>query len=554
MTIKTSKQSTTTKPATKQKPSKRKPVEQDGAAYLDVLEHMRGRFAAIDGPLFNTPTKGLFDAWLNALPPELRQHYNCNTCRSFVRKYGGLVTVDERGQTRSAFWSELGIQSYHGPAIKALRLAVERGKVHSVFYSSATEWGIAETGEWNHFAVIPAYQRVHRDKLKTAWQASAEKTEEYKMVARAIASYSATTVHKVIALLKSGTLSRSEKFIGPAEWLLDLHKSRDALLSDVQSHGSQKLARENLIWRAIATAPTGFAHIRGSVVGSLLQDMSSGMSTDAIRRRYEEKLHPLQYQRPQTPPSAGNIKQAEDVVAKLGIERSLKRRFARLDEIETVWTPSKPAKPVKKGGVFAHLTEAQDDALTIRDAVTMTWEKFMRTVMPSAHEISVYVNARDHFCAYVTAEDPEAPPILKWDGITMRNPVNWYVWHGGSAATQWGLRSGTWAKLSAISLQPTMWFDPGTYAALGKGALLVIEGARETRKAGLALFPENLRSDLHGIRATIEAFSQRGELGGIEQGSACGLRVEGMNGAAMDIRLRVTAGDVVSHYRIDRWD
>ena len=46
----------------------------------------------------------------------------------------------------------------------------------------------------------------------------------------------------------------------------------------------------------------------------------------------------------------------------------------------------------------------------------------------------------------------------------------------------------------------------------GEGVILVIDRARDSQNASLAIFPETLRSDLHAIRATVEAFSKAGKL------------------------------------------
>ena len=47
-------------------------------------------------------------------------------------------------------------------------------------------------------------------------------------------------------------------------------------------------------------------------------------------------MDPLKYQRPQVTPGTGNVARAEEIVEKLGIATSLKRRFARLEELQTI--------------------------------------------------------------------------------------------------------------------------------------------------------------------------------------------------------------------------
>ena len=55
--------------------------------------------------LFTTDANGLYDTFLDCLPAEFRQIYNCNACRHFVNKFGGLVVIDENtGEQTPAMW------------------------------------------------------------------------------------------------------------------------------------------------------------------------------------------------------------------------------------------------------------------------------------------------------------------------------------------------------------------------------------------------------------------------------------------------------------------
>ncbi len=78
------------------------------------------------------------------------------------------------------------------------------------------------------------------------------------------------------------------------------------------------------MWRLIASAPDGFCHPRASMIGVLLDAIAVGMSFDAIKSHFNEKVYPLLYQRPQAPPSAGNI-----AIAEATIEPSCEKPNAR---------------------------------------------------------------------------------------------------------------------------------------------------------------------------------------------------------------------------------
>jgi hypothetical protein len=179
--------------------------------------------------------------------------------------------------------------------------------------------------------------------------------------------------------------------------------------------------------------------------------------------------------------------------------------------------------------------------------VSITFEKFLRTVLPTEKSIAMAVPHRGNFTALVTAANPDAPPIHQWDSLEKRNPVSWYVYHGGSLASQWHLTGGAWRAVTAVALQPSMWH--GENAHHGRDALFILDGAVDMKEdSGNAIFPETLRSEFHGIRGTIEAYSRGAKLGGREQASACGHRAVGAT-------VRVDAGSgVVSEYQIDRWE
>jgi hypothetical protein len=504
--------------------------------YAALLASVTQSFDAVDGPLFTTNAAGLYEIYLGLLPGEQNVH-TCTACRRFVEGFGGLVTIDENGRARSAMWSCLP-PAFYAPAVTAMRKEVERSRITGPFYSAEKRYGMPKTGAWTHFSATPERASVFVERALTAGQAMASKREDFRTVASALADFTPDLLTQALRLLEGEKLVRSERFIGPVRWLMKLHEDRAA--------AKDSRVRDNILWSAIATAPEGYCHPRASVVGSLLEDISAGLPFADVKARFDAKLHPLQYQRPQAAPAAGAIAAAEKLVEKLGIAPSLERRWARLDEIEAIWRPKPVAAKSGTGGVFGHL-KAKDDtpasALSI-PPTTMTWEKFCRMALPGATSIQVMVPGHGNFIAMTTAVNADAPLILKWD-----NPVAWYVYHGGSSAAQWGLRAG-WCKVEAISLSPSSWgTDAPTY--LHEGVILVLEGAQDSRNESACLFPETLKADLHGARSVIEAYSKAAKLGDAGGPAASGLH---LGKSAAGYTLRVTSAIGVADYRIDRWD
>jgi hypothetical protein len=373
----------------------------------------------------------------------------------------------------------------------------------------------------------------------------AEKREDFKTLRRALGEFTARDLETAVRLLRSEALYRGEKLLGQAEWLLDL--KRNAIV------GAKGARSRNLVWRAVASAPAGFCHPRSSMIGTLLEDIAAGMSFEEVSRRFKEKMHPLAYQRPQAAPAAGTIATAEKIIQQLGAAGSLARRFARLEEIPTIWKP----KPVPFGRgygdtVFSHLKpKGADGKLHLRaPAQKMTWEKFQRTVLPTADRMELKAPYQGSYTALVTAVNPEAPPILQWDTEAQRNPVSWYFWHGGASAASFGLVAGAFVPVTAVTLKPSMWND--SYRHHGRGVMFVLDGARETRCAGNALFPEILKAEFHGIRSVLEAYSRTAKIEGLHEPHVAGVMLS--QGAKWDVVVRVWSGGTSLDYCLDRWD
>lgn len=517
----------------------------DGQEYDDFLRRVENRFRLNvgTGPLFTTDADGMWPAYLAAMPDEHRQYHNCHACRQFIERFGPLATISEAGGVASAVWNEDDAPEFYKPAIRAMERIVRRAKITGVFLCESVTWGTPVTGVWTHFALTPPREIIYRRSVLTAGQAMAEKREDFKTVMTALNEFSLPVIEQALTLLRTESLYRSEKVVGPAQWLHDLHAARAA---------TKGAAKANVVWRAIAAAPPGFCHPRSSMVGTLLEDIAGGMNFAEVSKRFADKMHPLQYQRPQAAPTAGAIASAEKVMQQLGAAGSLARRFCRVDEVQALWRPTLKKDEAPAGGVFGHLKPKGAEAPNMSiPAQTMTWDKFQRTVLPTAERIEFLAPSHGGYSALVTAANADAPPILQWDREDARNPVSWYFWNGGSSAGSFGLRGGCFVEVEAVTLKPSMWNGGNDHQ--GAGVLFILAGARESRQSGTALFPEILKAEFHGIRSVIEAFSRNASIEGMGEPHAAGVMLN--NGDKnWNATVRVWSAGKSLDYRLDRWD
>ena len=481
---------------------------------------MQETFATIPvtEPLFLVESADLFGIFLGALPANLRQHYTCRTCRHFVNRFGGLVTVQPDGSLRSAIWPSLDKLQHPtlGPfvaSVIAVQTAATERPVNQALVTADITLGTPMANGWDHFAIQLQKQRVRVSLLNSVDAQRAEYQQEQDMLTRGLAEFGATQIQRAIDMLKSGALQRPEKGLPMAEWVL----AQSRRVSQIHS-----LRAANLLWLISRTAPSGFNHIRSGMLGTLLDDIVKGTPPAQIVARWNALTDPSQYMRAQTAPAAGNLRRAETIIQQMEAAGSLQRRYCvRADVTETLWVKPE-AKTVAPTAlpVFGHIQPKQKPTPQPQTydvpAQTMTWEKFARTLLVDASSIELHVPQKAQLAALVTAVNPESPPILQWD-----NPVSVYA--AQAQTPSWNLRPGDWASVDFITPMPYHW-SGNTAPNQKPGVLLALQGCRDVnRTSGGGFLPEFLRSEYREIRASLDAYARQAMVAGRDNAEACGL-------------------------------
>lgn len=535
-----------------------------------TFEHLiRDRVASAPKTLFCTdadPEK-VWAAYLDNLPGN-RQHYNCNCCRRFVERFGTLVTIGDDGEPTPVVWSPDMIPHvpFFAKAVEKMHDLVKRAKVTGVFLSPEATWGtpqnVAGKGSkyegqtFEHISGTYGHPfKAHV--LKNADQATAEKREDFGILQRAMEAYSEDVVKEAKRVLSGDVMYREEKALPRVEWFLKLIRAVAA---------APKKYRPNVVWKFVAEAPPGFCHVTANVENTLYDDLKAELPLHEVQRKWASKLHPLKYQRPTAAPSEGALDRAEEIVAKLGIEKSFDRRFATLEEVQTkLWSLVPVAKPDGKGGFFGDLRKSKPKVkpaeLPNRE---MTVAKFLRDMLPKALGIEVRIvgHAHQSFYGLLTNVHPEAPPIIQWDGLKdqPRNPVSWYF-HGDKAkqyARNWGLAGVTWAKVNAVFFPPHEWQVQDVFTKThGKKLFFALEGCVDQSDPQLCLFPEILGGEYVGdglrqVKKVVEAHNATRSPIGRLAGTANGIAFS--DGRSKEVTLRVETDDGFEQVTLDRWE
>lgn len=510
--------------------------------------------------------------YLGALTEDQRQQYTCSCCFSFLKHYGGTVQITNEGKTKSVLWDAESFpqDNYFFTVVERMQEVVESGRVVGPFKDSGAVWGSFEKGGFEHFAIAAPVAVRHYDRKLTGRQKQAQLREDYRRMALFFSSEKGSVEHlrNLMQILESETLQGDQIIDGAGRWLYETAVER--------ANAKDQRVRENLLWRAVATAPAGFAHPNSTMVGTVLDGLLEGKPMSQIRGEYKAKTRADVYHRPVAAPTLNQLEIAEKLVEQLGVQQSLRRRVGYLSDVPAhgfIWSRSREdetEEAVKPRGVFGHLApQAKDAAKTEAlelPAATMTWNKFVEDVLPKAHDIEIFVpDQNDIFGGLSAAAVGDAPPILMYDSEDARNSVSTYQRSNkdyagrlvGTPPRDWGLVGWNYYPIKAIITGPHTWGD-SKFPQLGELVFFVIEDCYdkmiEDGRAGIALFPQLLKQELREIQRVVEKYSNEAFFEGDVKQQAAGVFIAKGAPAGNPRRLRVKTEFGQRLINIDRWE
>lgn len=510
-------------------------LENNGAAFLVKVERNE-----------------VYEAYLANLPDDKRQEYTCNCCKNFLREYGNAVIVaQEDCKVRSLFWDEGLAPDLFQPAVKAMRELVESRTIANVFVSKADMVGVEHKGGYDHFAVDVTALRTgfydHKsDKQNKAWA-----RETQRMFSEAGGLFQGDLLERALQIFDA-----DERLAGYPQFVafLTLFQSYHRKLAQL-GEAKDRVAKANLTWLCSVMLPVGVTRIKGTVLGEFLDGLRNNESLDDLIGKFRGMTKPTTYQRPQAAPAEQNIAKAEALIVQLGLESALHRRHARADELEYVWAPKSPEGSDEPKSVFGAVKarDAKPEAATLElKGGKITVDDLVDTLLPTAEQIEWILPKGLHatFGTFVTAVHADALPILRYDHLDNRQPVNYYVFNKPTPVPVWGLPdTKQTVRVLGVCELPETW--GGRISQHARMVAFVLEGAHPTQQVGQALFPQDLIREVHEIKDVIEAYSNATPLPGMDEGCAA-LFFNLDHQAEINLEVIITKGDVRTTYTVDR--
>ncbi|AND75445.1 hypothetical protein FDH01_gp177 [Acinetobacter phage vB_AbaM_ME3] len=359
----------------------------------------------------------LWETYLSAFPegtnPMLkeRREYDCNNCKSFIRRMGGVVAIDPRTFKKTSIWN-VEVEGYYQAVANALNKFVLDTPIAAVYRSetaiigSATTKDLVRNVSWNHFyAEVPKSLVVSVNDFSSV---VGEYNNSYQVIQRGLKEFSLDAAETVLELIDGNSIYRGNEFRSQVKAFVDLKKKYEAV---------PEANKEAFIWHTVATEHFN-ARFRNTVIGTLVEDISSGIDLDTAVSKFESKVAPTNYKRTSAVITPRMISEAQEVVKSLGLEDDLQRRFAKETDInvsEVLFS----ANAKKALNVFDDLTQeasSKFDPKILTKAIAIGIKDFLANVLPTSNKVELLVTnkLKPNFVSLIAPVQPRTS-LLRWD-------------------------------------------------------------------------------------------------------------------------------------------
>lgn len=406
----------------------------------------------------------LWDAYLESFAPEdnvlvkERREFDCNCCKSFIGRYGGLIGITNMGIM--TLWDfvlptdEAGHNKFEASR-KALDDMVFNAPIREPFLTQESRLGTSRSFDndrekfWNHFSLtVPSDMTLPEtaDMPKMINEARVD----FQLLKRGFEEFTTESVQEVMSLIDADNLYRGDTW---RQALSDFFVPM-TIYRGAESDREQEL----FLWMKSLKLSPQVCRIRNSSIGQLLIDLSGGKSLEDSVRSYERITAPENYRRPK---GIFSERQREMAVAKLqekGLDQSLTRRHATLDEIEiaNVLFIDRDATTQFSDSPLDLLTsQATVKKTNYKNAPEVGVSDFVDEILPSVSKVEILFrsNMRNNLASILTAENEDAPGLFQWD-----NPYSWsYIANNTDAMRQRVEMAG--GKVDGILRCSVQWND-----------------------------------------------------------------------------------------------
>lgn len=342
-----------------------------------------------------------------------RTSHDCNCCKNFIRDVGNVVNISDDGKLIT-IWDEVILGNEYDIVSKALSDLVKSKLIVNRFThfqgtsgNETTRQLLADNSviSWNHFYCSIPSQLVKKEPGDYLNEARTS----IQVFERGLKELTMESIDTVIDLISSNGLYRGEEHVDKVKSFKTLRVQYDKLKSEQE--------KNVFVWNNFTKKG---ARLRNEVIGTLLIDLSEGKELEFAVKGFETKVAPTNYKRPTALVTKGQIDQAMKTISELGIENSLKRRFARAEDLSVnnvLFVDRKTASVMKDSLVDSLMKEVKETSKDYSKIEEISIEEFQEKILPKINSMEVLFESKhtSNLMSIVAPEDSSSTNILKWN-------------------------------------------------------------------------------------------------------------------------------------------
>ncbi len=343
--------------------------------------------------------------------PIVRQGYNCNCCKSFLRQFAGIVTI--KNNIMETMW-DIDIDSTHEcyQAIQNIKKYIKSLPITDRFYNDYVNLGTnfnktLEGVTWNHFHVkLPKTFVQNKDRIPSI---QGEQRDNKTVLQRSLNELTIDATETILELIGQNSLYRGKEFEGLLTEFLKIQKEYKNVKGEV--------LKDNFCWVKSASISQALARIRNISIGTLLIDVSNGVNLDQAVGSFERVVAPSNYKRPNAIVTPKMVEEAKKKLEELGYMDSLERRFATPEDVDinNVLFVDKSTSITDVFKEMASDVTVNPKSLSKIEEVTI--EDFILNVLPTSKKVEILFenNQTNNLVSLITASNKDSKTMFKWD-------------------------------------------------------------------------------------------------------------------------------------------
>lgn len=363
----------------------------------------------------------IFGAYLGAFPEgtnpifRARTEHDCGCCKGFIRAMGSIVSI-ENGALRT-IWDANALPAPYDAVAERMSALVKSKAIDTIYRTKEGGYGAESNVElcaddttirWHHFH--GKVDKRHRSDRPDKDRGDIKTTVH--VLRRGLEELTADAVNITLDLIMDNQLYRGEEHKAA---VLAFKRMQDSYL---QQDGA--VAKSIFLWQ---NAHDQAARFRNTAIGTLVQDLSTGVDIERAVRSFETKVAPTNYKRTTSLITERMIENAVKTLAGLGLEQAIERRHAQISDVSVnnvlFVDNGVRSSMLDAGGSITSLLKSSVKAAPIdtKRAEDISMDDFLSRVVPQSASIELYLENKHlaNFASLTAPVHADAGRLFQWD-------------------------------------------------------------------------------------------------------------------------------------------